>query len=82
MFDASATLKLSPLLPAFDFCSVPGFRIVRALIVNYAIKPLMIHPCAIHVPILDMSHPAVAHHLQVRLQYTWLGVWKAAGTLP
>jgi Ca2+-dependent lipid-binding protein len=29
MLDASATLKLSPLLPAFDFCAVPGFRIMR-----------------------------------------------------
>jgi hypothetical protein len=34
------------------------------MVVNYAIKPMMIHPCAIHVPILDMSHPAVAYHLQ------------------
>jgi len=66
IWDASCSVKLSPLVPALDLCSVPGFRLFRHMVMKYAIKPLLMHPCAVHMPILDMSHPAVKYHLTTK----------------
>lgn len=65
--DLSCRLKLSPLLPSLNLGSIPGFLLGMSAGMR-ALKPVISHPAAVDIPLVDFNHPSVAAVLGSHLQ--------------
>ncbi|KAK3288903.1 hypothetical protein CYMTET_3636 [Cymbomonas tetramitiformis] len=60
--DASLSLKF-PLLPGIDLANIPGFELLKDSFTRTFVRPMIQHPAAIHLPILDMASPVIRQHV-------------------